>query len=267
MATADGVTVAVETILGCRVRMMRKGAGEPLLFLHGASGAARWLPFMDRLAERFDVIVPEHPGFGGSDMPDWLDTISDMAFYYLDLIDWLKVGPAHVMGTSLGGWIAAEMAVRNGTPFRSLMLVAPAGLHVAGVKRPDIFLMSPEDLAANLVYDAALAAALPQPQTEDEVMTMLKNRLATAKLGWSPRMHSPDLPKWLHRIRVPVQIVWGAEDRILPVAYAAAWQRRIPHARLTILPACGHLPHLEQAETFVALALGFMKGDAMQGAL
>ena len=67
-----------ETVTGCRIRVMRKGRGEPLLFLHGASGASRWLPFMDQLAESFDVIVPEHPGFGASETPDWLDTVGDL---------------------------------------------------------------------------------------------------------------------------------------------------------------------------------------------
>lgn len=263
---ADGVAETVETLHGCRIRMMRKGTGAPLLFLHGASGAGRWLPFMDRLAQGFDVIVPEHPGFGGSDMPDWLDTISDMAYFYLDLIAHLGAGPVHVVGTSLGGWIAAEMAVRDTAPIRSLTLVAPAGLHVAGVKRPDMFLMSPEELARSLVHDPALAAAMPQPQTEAEVMTVLKNRLATAKLGWSPRMHNPDLKKWLHRARVPAQILWGAEDRLLPVAYAAEWKRLMPHAGLTILPDCGHLPHVEKLDAFVSTVRAFLAEDAMQGA-
>ena len=99
-----------ETVTGCRIRIMRKGQGQPLLFLHGASGAANWLPFMDMLAQHYDVIVPEHPGFGGSDTPEWLDNVGDLAHFYRDLIDHLGLSAVHLVGTSLGGWIAAELA-------------------------------------------------------------------------------------------------------------------------------------------------------------
>src|SRR3954467_8976207 len=98
---------------GCKIRLMRAGQGAPLWFLHGGGGAPVWLPFMETLSQRFDVIVPEHPGFGGSDTPDWLDTVGDLAYFYLDVIDALKLSGVHLVGTSLGGWIAAEIAVRN----------------------------------------------------------------------------------------------------------------------------------------------------------
>lgn len=251
-----------ETVNGCRTRIMRKGTGAPILFLHGASGAGRWLPFMETLAQDFDVIVPEHPGFGGSDTPDWLDGINDLAFFYLDLIDHLGVGPVHLVGTSLGGWIAAEMAVRNCSQLRSLTLVAAAGIHVPGVKRADMFLMSPEELTQNLFHDPALAAAMPAPANQDELMVVLKNRLMTAKLGWSPRFHNPDLKKWLHRVQVPTLILWGDDDRLMPPAYGPAYQALIPNARLEIIPACGHLPHVEKAAEFTSKTVAFLQGAA-----
>ena len=92
------------TVAGCRIRAMRKGTGQPLLYLHGPADAGVWLPVMDALAERFDVIVPEHPGFGGSDTPEWLDSVSDLAFFYLDLIDAMGLTPVHLVGASIGGW-------------------------------------------------------------------------------------------------------------------------------------------------------------------
>src|SRR5690242_5366279 len=104
---------AMLEVRGTRIRVLRGGAGRPLIFLHGASGHVGWLPVFEQLSARFDVIAPEHPGFGTSDDPAWLDHPSDLAYFYLDLIETLGLDRVHLMGTSLGGWIAAELAVRN----------------------------------------------------------------------------------------------------------------------------------------------------------
>lgn len=251
-----------EQVAGCRTRIMRKGQGEPLLFLHGASGAAGWLPFMDMLAQHYDVIVPEHPGFGASDTPDWLDNIGDLAFFYLDLIDHLGLDKVHLVGTSLGGWIAAELATRSCEKIRSLTLVAPAGISVPGVRKGDMFLWSPEELAAKLFHDPKLAQAMPAPATEEAQMVVLKNRLMTAKLAWSPRLHNPHLRKWLHRITAPTLIIWGDDDQLLPAAYGPAYQALIPKSSLHIIERCGHLPHVEKAQAFVAKVTEFIQGVA-----
>ena len=126
-------------VRGCNIGLMRGGAGRPLLMLHGAGGAGRWLPFMADLAARHDVIVPEHPGFGASDTPDWLDTIPDLACFYLDFLDQLDLTGVDLVGFSLGGWIAAELAVRNTRRLASLTLVGAAGIHVPGVRRSTRF--------------------------------------------------------------------------------------------------------------------------------
>lgn len=253
---------STETVTGCRIRIMRKGKGEPLLFLHGASGAGRWLPFMDMLAERYDVIVPEHPGFGGSDTPDWLDTVGDLAFFYMDLIDHLKLPQVHLVGTSIGGWIAAELATRSCEMIKTLTLVAPAGIHVKGVKKGDMFMWSPEELAQNLFHNQEIARAMPQPANEAELLVVLKNRLMTAKLGWQPRFYNPHLRKWLHRVDVPTLIVWGDDDKLIPADYGTAYRDLIPGSELEIIPACGHLPHVEHAELFASKVSGFIQGAA-----
>lgn len=252
-----------ETIAGCRTRFMRGGSGEPLLFLHGAGGAALWLPFMETLSKRFDVIVPEHPGYGGSDMPDWLDTVGDLAFFYLDVMDQFGLDGVHLVGTSLGGWTAAEIAVRNQARLKTLTLVAPAGVRVKGVPRADIFLWSPEETVRNLYHDGSIAdRLLAMPKSDEEEMIVLKNRLATAKLAWHPRFHNPDLEKWLHRVTLPTLILWGDEDKVLPPAYGPAYRDLIPGARLETLPDCGHLPHVEKADDFIRLVTDFVEGAA-----
>jgi len=234
---------------GCKVRLRRGGSGEPLLFLHGASGAPAILPFMQKLAQRFDVLVPEHPGYGMSEEPEWLENIHDAAYFYLDFLKFLKLKNVTLVGSSMGGWIAMEMAVRDTARLKSLVLVSPAGVAAPGVLPADIFLLPPEELVKNLFFDEKLAQArLAQPEDVD---ISLKNRHTTARLAWEPRLHDPFLPKWLHRIDVPVKIVWGRQDRILPVGMVDFYRKLLPKAQIEILENCGHLPHAEKADEFV----------------
>ena len=238
---------------GCRVEVLQGGAGAPLLFLHGAGGASRWMPFMDRLAESYRLVAPSHPGFGRSDTPDWLDNMSDLAFFYLDFLEALDLRELHLVGNSLGGWLACEIAVRSIERLRTLTLVSPAGIHLKGTPKGDIFLWNPETRVRNTFHDQALAEArLAQQPSPEEADIALKNHFTTAKLAWHPRFYNPDLGKWLHRIRIPTMILWGEDDRIIPVAYAHAFRELIPNAELRIIPACGHLPQQEATDDFVA---------------
>lgn len=247
MTFADGY-VEVD---GCKTHLRRGGRGEPLLFLHGANGAPVVLPFMEKLAQRFDVLIPEHPGYGKSDEPEWLENIHDIAYFYLDFLKQLNLKNVTVVGSSMGGWIAMEMAVRDTSRLKSLVLSSPAGITAPGVRAADIFLMAPEEMVRNLFVDQKLAEArLAQPEDVD---ISLKNRHTTARLAWEPRLHDPYLPKWLHRIDVPVKIVWGRQDRILPVAFADVYRKLLPKADISIIENCGHLPHAERPDEFVKI--------------
>src|SRR4030088_3748041 len=145
-------------INGCRLGLGRGGGGEPLIYLHGTDGLAEWPTILDTLAERFDVIVPDHPGFGASEAPAWIDDVSDVAYCYLDAIEALGLSSAHVVGQSLGGWIALEMAVRSTHRLRSLTLISAAGIHVKGVPKADIFMIDPEEHARLAYADPKLGA-------------------------------------------------------------------------------------------------------------
>jgi pimeloyl-ACP methyl ester carboxylesterase len=252
-------TITKIAVRGCNINVMRGAVGRPLLFLHGGNGAGQWLPFMADLAARHDVIVPEHPGYGASDTPGWLDTISDLANFYLDFLDQLDLDNVDLVGFSLGGWIAAELAVRNTQRLNSLTLVDAAGIHVPGVPQVDTFLISDEQLVRELFHDpkwtGPMLAALNRPEVED---VLLRNRSTTARLSWQPRAYDPHLHKWLHRIDVPTLIIWGANDRLFPPDYARAYQGLIPGSKLTIIPECGHVPQVEQRAAFVAALEGFL---------
>lgn len=248
---------------GCRTSLRRGGSGAPLLFLHGASGAPAILPFMEKLAQRFEVLVPEHPGYGFSDEPEWLDNIHDLAYFYLDFLKQLDLENVTLVGSSLGGWIALEMAVRDTSRLRALVLVSPAGIRAPGLQPADTFLMSPEELARQLFHDPKFAQArLAEPVTPESVDTSLKNRHATARLAWEPRLHDPHLQKWLHRIDVPVQLIWGDQDRILPLGFLDIFRKLMPSAKAAVVKDAGHLPHVEKSEEFCDLVTRFVQGVA-----
>ena len=140
-------------INGCAIEVLRGGTGAPMVFLHGAGGASAWAPYMAALAERFDLYVPSHPGFGRSDTPDWLDGMSDLAYFYHDFLEALELRDVHLAGNSLGGWLAAEVAVRSTARIKTLTLVSAGGLHVDGVVKGDVFLWSPETRVRNAFFD------------------------------------------------------------------------------------------------------------------
>ena len=248
-------------VRGVRVRLHRAGQGPTVLFLHGAGGVPQWLPFFDALAERHEVLVPEHPGFGGSDDPKWITSMPDLAMFYLDLFEAAGLERLHLIGNSLGGWLAAEILVRDRSRCRSLVQLAPAGIRVKGVPCGDNFIWGPEEAVRNLYHDQAFAdRVLALQPSEAQLDVMLRNRFTVAKLGWQPRWFDPDLEKWLHRIRLPALIVWGNEDKIMPAAFAALWRERLPDARVVLLERCGHLPHVEQAATVARHVLDFLAG-------
>jgi pimeloyl-ACP methyl ester carboxylesterase len=249
-----------ETIAGCKINVLRGGKGAPLLFLHGARGAGVWLPFFKALSGHFEVIVPEHPGFGRSDSPEWLDNVGDLANFYLSFMHKLGLREVNLVGTSLGGWLAADIAVRNSGPLRTLTLVAAAGIHVQGVPKGDLFLWAPEELVRNLFFDQTFAEnMLKQTPDETERKRQAQNALTLAKLAWQPRLYDPNLRKWLHRIDRPTLIVWGDSDKLIPPAYGPAFRDLIPGAKLEVIKNCGHLPHVEKTGELVNHIVKFIE--------
>lgn len=254
--TESTITVADHTI-----RVLRGGAGPKMLYLHGAGGIAGWAPFMEGLAKSFDLIVPEHPGFGAGEDPPWLDNIHDEAYFYLSFLEALDLTDVHLVGMSIGGWLAAEIAVRNTSRLKSLTLCGAAGNHVKGVRKGDFFLWAPEERVRNSFHDQTVAdRILAQAPTEAQQVVALHNTRTTALLAWSPRLYDPHLYKWLGRIDVPTHVVWADDDKILPVAYGEEYARLIPGATLSVIEECGHLMHMEKPEVFADTVTGFITG-------
>ena len=257
----------VVEISGCKTNIRRGGRGPALLYLHGAGGSGNVVGFAESLAERFDVILPDHPGFGESDLPGWLDNIHDAAYFYLDLMAHLDLRDVHIVGSSLGGWIALEIAVRSTQRVKSLVLSGAAGLNCKDARRGDIFMWEPAQRIRNMIVDQTLAEKLLAiTPTDEQAGIAVKNEFATARLAWEPRFFDPNLHKWLHRIDVPVQIVWGDTDRVFPLPFGENLQRHLPGSTMTVIPKCGHLPHVEQPDRFKAIIAGFVDSLKAQGA-
>jgi len=249
---------------GATFRYRRFGRGPTLLFLRSEDSLPDPSDFFASLADGFDVIVPDHPGFRSSDNPDWLKGIGDAAYFYLDFLERLDLAGVHLVGSSLGGWIAAEVAVRNCDRIATVSLIAPFGVRRKGHPFGDIFMWTPEENLQHRFFDPGLAErflAAARALPADEATMQLKDRYATARLCWHPRFHNPELERWLHRIAKPTHLVWGDSDRVVPLTVAESWRASLPQARLSVIERCGHLPHVEQPRA-VAEAIRSFIGEA-----
>ena len=240
------------------------GAGDPLLVLHGAAGNRGFTRWTRKVAERYTVWAPSHPGFGLSGDAEWMEGIDDLARFYLWFVEAAKLGRPHLLGQSIGGWTAAEMAAMDPGAIDRLVLVAPVGLKPEKGEITDVFFHSPAELRDLTVHDPK---AIPEwdelygkPPTPAELEVAERNREMSARLTWKPYMHNPRLDRFLPRVTNPALIVWGREDRIVPVECGELYRRALPNAKLTVLDRCGHLPPIEQPEAFARLVLDFLGG-------
>jgi pimeloyl-ACP methyl ester carboxylesterase len=238
-----------------------QGSGRPILFLHGGGGFDQRQPFVAPLSEKRRVVAPSHPGFGKSSLPDWLDSVDDIAHLYLELMDHLKFDRADLVGCSLGGWIAAEMATKVPERFSRLVLVGPVGVKVGPPDRldiPDVF-AKPEAEVAKLIYhDPERMKPDTSKMSDDELSAMFRARETLALLTWEPWMHNPKLKRRLHRVTAPALFIRGESDGLVSHAYLDAYAGLLPNARTQTMAAAGHVPQLEQPAVFTAAVLKFL---------
>jgi pimeloyl-ACP methyl ester carboxylesterase len=261
-AVAPGGRERALTVRDRKIQLFEGGAGRPLLYLHGA-GVYWWMPVHDRLARSRRVVLPVHPGFGASEGFEAIESMEDLVFHTADVLDALALPRVDVVGLSLGGWLAAELALRHPARVGRLVLVDAPGVRVPGVPMQDVFMAAPPKARALLFHDPAASVAtavLPDAPPPERLEAALRGREAAARLLWNPARQYRKLTERLWRIQAPALVVWGDDDRLIPPAYGEAWARGIPGARLVTIERCGHLPPLEQPERFTEVALGFLDG-------
>jgi len=248
---------------GAAIHYLVGGSGPPLVVLHGFDGNPGWLSAYDELARRFTVYAPTHPGFAGSDRPPWLESFTDLSRFYLWILQELGLAQTALAGFSIGGWLAAEIAVMSPTSLARLVLVDAMGIKPREGVITDIFLHGSEGTRRLALFDPKqvpdyelLFGRKPAPEDREAVAI---NREAAVRYCWKPYMHDPSLLALIGRLRdLPTLIVWGKEDQIVPLECAEAYQRGISGARLEVIERCGHLPHLERPADLVRVVNDFL---------
>jgi pimeloyl-ACP methyl ester carboxylesterase len=240
---------------GIAVETMIAGNGPPLLFLHGGDYVAQNRAFLDKLAQRFRVVMPRHPGFGKTPRPAWFRSVGDIATLYLDLLDRLDLRDATLVGASFGGWVALELAVRSIARITRLVLIDSLGLKFSGREErdiADIYALPADEVLRRQFADPANAITDYSALDDAELMAVARDREATALYGWKPYMHNPALSHWLHRIQRPALVLWGDKDGIVAPSYGERLATALPNARFALVSGAAHHPQIEQPEHVAA---------------
>lgn len=251
---------------GVAIDLRRKGKGKPpILFLQALEGWIRDETFSEQLAEDHEILLPQHPGFGHSEFPQEFRNVGDFAYFYLTMLAEMNLEDVILIGSSFGGWIAAEMAVRSTERLSRLILVDSFGVRVSNdpAKRDvaDIYSMSQAEVAANFYHDPD-ANRRDVTQLPDHVLlAMARSRESMCFLGWEPYMNNPSLKRWLRRIDIPTLVLWGESDRVVTPDYGKGLAKLIPGAKFEAIGKAGHYPHIEKPDEFVAAVNRFLAAD------
>jgi pimeloyl-ACP methyl ester carboxylesterase len=249
---------------GCRVRVLEEGSGAPVVFLHGAGGLLPENPFLHALAKKYHVFAPELPGYGDSTGEDLLEDMLDFTLHAADVLAELRIDKPHLIGHSMGGMIAAEMAATAPNDLGKLVLVGAAGLWISEQPIPDLYAMLPHEYPKYLFHDPGAGLALLTGGLDFSNLEVLaefyianSRRMAMAGKILFP-IPNRRLSKRLYRIKAETLIVWGASDALIPPVYAERWNRSIAGSRLVQIREAGHMVPYEQPEVFVSAVSGFL---------
>jgi pimeloyl-ACP methyl ester carboxylesterase len=243
---------------GVGTAVLAAGEGEPIVFFHGG-GVLEGFDCFLRLAERFRLLVPYHPGFGPSADDPSVTSIDDWVRHYVDLFEALGIEAPTLVGHSLGGWLAARFTSEHPERVGRLVVASASGLYLPDHPLANPFAVSFEEMLRMLTNDPSVFDGLV-PEPLDDAFVEARNREARSVGQVVSRPFDPTLEERLRGLTTPALVVWGAEDRIVPVAHAYAWQAALPNAELRIFPGRGHLVFHEAPEAVEAV-LAFAAGS------
>jgi pimeloyl-ACP methyl ester carboxylesterase len=252
----------VVTVGGAEIRLLKGGQGKPLVVFHSVEGSLGWRAYQRSLAHQWTVYAPSLPGFDRSQRPAWLDTFADLSRFSLWLLQQLELPKTSLLGYGMGGWLAAEIAVMCPQIVDRLVLVDAAGIQPQHGEITDIFLHGQEGTRQLAFFDPQQTPEYTEvfgrkPSAEEREIRV-QNQENAVRYCWKPYMYDRSLPHLLPRLKIPTLVVWGREDRIIPVECGELYRQAIPGARLEVLSQCGHYPHLEKTEQFVGLVQNFL---------
>lgn len=248
------------TVHGIDLEVVGRGAGQPIVVLHGFQPIDPDARFAQLLSQRAELIAPSHPGFGRSARPKDFESIYDLANLYAALLDALPYDRVTLIGLSFGGWLAAELAVRSCHKIERLVLVDSVGIKISDRETPDItdvFNTHPDEVKRRTWHDPANAPDF-NAMSDDALIMRHRNWESLSLFAWHPYMHNPRLAYWLPRIDVPTLVLWGASDCIVRPAYGKAFAGLIPNARFALIDQAGHQPEIEQPDVFVDHVSAFL---------
>jgi pimeloyl-ACP methyl ester carboxylesterase len=261
MATEPAWTTSEIDLAGFKLHLARAGAGRPVLVLHHDIGTPARLPFYDALARQFAVLVPTHPGYDRSERPQWLRSVRDVAILYQNLLNRLDIERPSLVGLGFGGWIAAEMAMMAPRDVERLVLVGAMGLKPPQGDIMDQALVSYIDYARAGFHDqAAFARVYGEEPTTDQLEEWDLCREMSFRIAWKPYMYSPTMAQLVGGVTAPSLVVWGDDDRVVPVSAGRAYAAALPKARFETVRSCGHCVALEQPEELAGLVSAFLGG-------
>ena len=246
-------------VAGIKTQVFTGGSGAPLIVLHGGEGNQGWTPYHEALSQHFAVHVPSHPGYNGTERPGWVNAVTDVAHFYLGLMEALRLEQASLIGFSLGGWIAAEIAAMCPSKLKGMVLVDAVGVRPRVGEITEVLMVSPQQVQDLVYYDMSKARDFDN-LTQEERDVLWRNREMTSRLAWRPYMHNPNLPEYLKLIRVPSLIVWGRHDGIVPLNCGEIYHEVLQGSILHIIEECGHIPQVEKPQELLEVTLDFLSG-------
>ena len=250
---------------GYKTRYLDYGnSNETLVFIHGLGASAeRWLGVIPYLSSKYRLIIPDLLGFGHSDKPSVDYTIEFLSNFVFKFFEALGIQKASLIGASLGGQVAAVCASTQPDIVDKIVLVSPSGMMKRTTPALDAYMLAALYPTLDNAY-SAFSMMVEKGEVQEKLVNDFVTRmtLPNAKLAFLSTVlgirNSNDFEDKIRKIKSPTLIVWGKQDKMIPVEYASSFMSAISESKFVEMPGCGHVPHVEQPKKFAEIVLSFL---------